>query len=257
MSKKHKESRPIIDDTREYVLWRRVSTKKQGKSELGLDAQLTYAKEFTRKEPLAVFTDVWSGQKLKECRGLWEAIDFCKANNAFLLIAKTDRFRNVEQACEVLRAVGSNNLKFCDLPECNEMVLKIMWAVWESQAKMGQINTKRAMDEIKKKIKSEGGFMTRDGRWCTHIGREKGCDVRDASAAGGMATAKNARDWRDRSPGYILAQKEFLLGTPRKKIIDKFNELHEQYPEVYCTRQGKPLSPGILSIWCSEFVQRN
>lgn len=256
MSKK-KESRPIIDDTREYVLWRRVSTKKQGKSELGLDAQLTYAKEFTRKEPLAVYTDVWSGQKLKECKSLWEAIDFCKENGCYLLIAKTDRFRNVEQACEVLRAVGSNNLKFCDLPECNEMVLKIMWAVWESQAKMGQINTKRAMDEIKMKLQKEGGFMTKAGTWCRHLGRDKGCDVREAGRKGCEAQVKKALEWRKRSPGYIFVQKELLAGTPRKQIIKEFNEMHEDYPEIYCTAQGKPLSKGVLSVWASEIIQRN
>ena len=257
MSKKEKQSKPLIEDTRPYVLWRRVSTKKQGKSELGLDAQLTYAREFTRKEPLEVFTDVWSGQKLEECKGLWEAIDFCKESGAFLLIAKTDRFRNVEQACRVLRAVGSNNLKFCDLPECNEMVLKIMWAVWESQAKMGQINTKRAMDEIKRKIETEGGFMTRDGRWCEHIGRSKGCDLSVAQRAGGAAMMRKAQAYRSKSAGYIFVSREVLKGTPRNKIIEQFNEMHEQYPDVFCTSQGKPLSKGILSRWVSEILQKN
>lgn len=252
-----KKTGPVIDDRRDYVLWRRVSTKEQGKSELGLDAQLTYAREFTKKEPVEVFTDVWSGQHLEECVNLWKAIDFCKENGYYLLIAKTDRFRNVEQACKVLRACGSNNLKFCDLPECNEMVLKIMWAVWESQAKMGQINTQRAMNELKMKLKRDGGFMTKSGTWCRHLGRDKGCDISEASRKGGEAMLKKAQDWRRRSPGYIFVEKALLAGTPRKQILKEFNEMHENYPEIYCTSQGKPLSKGVLSVWAAEIIKKN
>lgn len=142
--KKASKEEALIKDYRDYVLWRRVSTKEQGRSELGLDAQLTYALEFTKKNPVQVFTDVVSGTKLRECTNLWKAIDYCKEHGTYLLVAKTDRFRNVEEACEVLRKVGEENLRFCDLPNCNEMVLKMLWVVWEYQARMGQINTRLA-----------------------------------------------------------------------------------------------------------------
>lgn len=251
---KKKQETPTINDPRDYVLWIRVSTKKQGMSELGLDAQIAYAKAFTKKDPVKIFKDVYSGQKLSKCKSLWEAIDYCKENGTYLLIAKTDRFRNVEEACRVLRECGEGNLKFCDLPTFNEMILKIMWSVWESQAKMGQINTRLAMGEIKKQISTEGGYMTRDGKWKTHLGREKGCDVRDNALKGGQVMYEKAQEWRATSPGYIFVSRELLKGTPRKQIIEEFNELHKDHPDLYCSPKGGPLTQSRLSLWAREIL---
>ena len=257
MARKKETQAPLIQDSRDYVLWRRVSTKKQGKSELGLDAQLTYALEFTKKEPVAVFTDVVSGQKLRDCENLWKAIDYCKAYGTYLLIAKTDRFRNVEEACEVLREVGEGNLRFCDVPNCNEMVLKMLWVVWEYQAKMGQINTRLAMKELKRKITEEGGFMSKSGNYCTRLGRKPGCDISEAGEKGRQRQIQKAAEWRRRSPGYIFVARELLKGTPRAKILEEFNEMHKEYPELYCTPKGGPLTPSRLSLWAAEIIRHN
>lgn len=256
MARKKKDE-ALIQDSRDYVLWRRVSTKKQGKSELGLDAQLTYALEFTKKQPREIFTDVVSGQKLRDCTGLWKAIAYCKENGTYLLIAKTDRFRNVEEACEVLREVGEGNLRFCDVPNCNEMVLKMLWVVWEYQAKMGQINTRLAMKELKRKISEEGGFQSRSGNFCTRLGRKPGCDISEAAQKGRERLMQKAAEWKRRSPGYIFVSREILKGTPRAKIIAEFNEMHEQYPELYCTPKGGPLTKSRLSLWAAEILRHN
>ena len=91
MSKKKKVEIKTIEDRRGYILWRRVSTRMQGESFLGLEAQETIAKAFMGKDPVDVYTDVHTGTKLKECVGLWEAIKRCKENDLVLVIAKTDR----------------------------------------------------------------------------------------------------------------------------------------------------------------------
>ena len=114
---------------RPYVLWRRVSTKEQGNSGLGLEAQLTMAEYCMKEKPEAVFTDVYSGTKLNECTELWNAIRYCKEKGYLLVIAKTDRFRNVKEALEILDAVGEGNLNFCDLPTTDRMILTIIFAV--------------------------------------------------------------------------------------------------------------------------------
>ena len=115
MAKKKVEIR-TIEESRPYVLWRRVSTEEQGESGLGLEGQTTIAKMFMGKSPIAIYTDVFSGTKLKQCKGLWEAIALCREQNYVLVIAKTDRCRNVQEALEILDAIGERNLIFCDLP---------------------------------------------------------------------------------------------------------------------------------------------
>ena len=61
MVKKKKIEISPIQESRPYVLWRRVSTISQGESGLGLEAQITIAKTFLKKDPIKIFTDVYSG----------------------------------------------------------------------------------------------------------------------------------------------------------------------------------------------------
>lgn len=119
----------INDNNRPYVLWRRVSTKGQFESGLGLEAQTTIAEYFMHGSPIKTYTDVFSGTKLADCPELVKAIRYCKANNYLLVVAKTDRFRNVKEALAVLDDMGEGNVTFCDLPTTNRMVLTIMFAV--------------------------------------------------------------------------------------------------------------------------------
>lgn len=251
MSKKRSEIK-IIQETRPYVLWRRVSTQEQGESGLGLDAQLTIAKTFMGKDPIEVFTDVFSGTKLKQCKGLWDAIALCKKENYVLTIAKSDRCRNVNEALDILDAIGERNLIFCDLPTCDRFILTVMWAMWERQAVMGALNTKLALAERKKQIAEQGGFFSRSGRWTTHLGREKGADISGASIAGGKANADQAAEWRKESALYIWVENQIYKGRSRKDILAEAAELYEKNPEKYGTRAGRPLSKGILSFWVKE-----
>lgn len=250
-----------IRDRRDYVLWRRVSTKGQGDSGLGLDAQLGIAKMFTGRDPVRVFTDVYSGTKLLECVQLWAAVDYCKENDCLLVIAKTDRFRNVREALEVLDAVGEGNLSFCDMPLVNRMVLTIMFSVWESQAMMGRINTKMALDERKRQAEKAGGWVSRSGRWCTHLGAGKGEERSNGKAAASAAEkrTREAIEWRELSVGYNWVRRQLELGRKRAEIINEFNAYHdtEGMRESFSTRGGGKLSDALLSIWAKEMGFRS
>lgn len=248
--------KPIIDiipETRPYVLWRRVSTTKQGESGLGLAAQETIAKTFMGRDPVEVFTDVYSGTKLKQCIALWKAIEFCKENNYVLVIAKTDRFRSVQEALEVLDAVGQNRLIFCDLPTTDRFVLTILWAVWEKQAIIGRLNTKLALAERKKQIEENGGFFSKSGKWTTHLGREKGVELPEAHRAAGKAMMDKAAEWRSKSALYSWVRRQLGKRRSRKDIVAEARELYNDNPELYCTPGGTPLSEAILCKWVREF----
>lgn len=250
----HKRSKiSLIQESRPYVLWRRVSTKEQGKSELGLEAQLTIAKTFMGKDPIGIYTDVHSGTKLRQCEQLWNAIDFCKRNNYVLVIAKSDRCRNVQEALDILDAVGERNLIFCDVQTCDRFILTIMWAMWERQAIMGRINTRLALAERKRQIKENGGFVSKAGNWTTHLGARKGEDrAAGHHSAGAAAVRGAAKEWRENSPLYAWVAIQVAKRRPRNEIIAEAAELFRKSPRRYGTPQGCVLSKGQLSKWIRE-----
>lgn len=242
-----------VEDRRPYVLYRRVSTEGQGNSGLGLEAQEAIALANMQRDYVQMFTDVYSGTKLKECKALWEAIDLCKKNDYLLVVPSYDRFRNVQEALEVVDCIGERNILFCDLPSSDRFVLTIMFAVAEKQAAMIKLKTQLALDERKKQIERDGGFFSKSGNWCTHLGGKKGDDLSKARAAAAAVANKKSADWRDSSPLYSWAQIQYYKKRSRKEILEEAEKLFQKSPEIYCTRQGKMLTKGILSVWVREW----
>lgn len=247
--KKKKVEIQTIQESRPYVLWRRVSTKEQGRSELGLDAQATIAKIFMGKEPVQIFTDVFSGTKLKQCKGLWEAIALCKAENYCLVIAKSDRCRNVSEALEILDAIGERNLIFCDLPSCDRFILTVMFAMWERQAIMGRINTRVALAERKKQIEENGGFTSKSGHWRTRLGNKPGTCYAQAITAMAIRRTEKARAWKRNSPLYTWLTIQVLRDRTQDEILADAEALYEKNPEKYCTQTGNPLRRTTYLKW--------
>ena len=73
----------------EYVVYYRVSTERQGRSGLGLDAQRTMVTRFIQPTDTitAEFTEIESGKNDKRLE-LWKAISLVKKTKAKLLIPK-------------------------------------------------------------------------------------------------------------------------------------------------------------------------
>lgn len=245
-------------EKRPYVLWRRVSTEAQGKSELGLEAQLEIAKYFMGKEPTEMFTDIYSGTKLSQCTGLRQAIELCKQTGHLLVVAKSDRFRNLSEALEIFDemnpSIDDDNIRFCDIPTHDKYILSMMWGMWERQAIMGRINTKLALKVRKRQIKENGGFFSKSGRYCTHLGNKKGVDTSAACRAAGIVTSKAAEEWRSTSPLFLLVENMVRAGKTRKEILAETTKLYNAAPKVYCTRTGKPLTEALLSIWINKYI---
>lgn len=141
-------------EQKKFVSWRRVSTKTQGNSGLGLEAQKTTIEYFIKMNNgtiIADFEEVYTGKDLHGCTELKKAIELAKKEKAILIIAKTNRFRNVQEALEVLDDVGSDSLMFCDMPtNVDRFTLTLFFAIAEREALIISIQTKQALAEKKK-----------------------------------------------------------------------------------------------------------
>lgn len=139
-------------EARKFVSWRRCSTQKQGRSGLGLEAQLSIIKYFVgeaKGELIADFYEVYTGKNLHGCVELQKAMEYAKKNNATLVIAKSDRFRNLEQALEVYRLMDGN-IYFCDVPMAEDaatykFMLSLGWSLAEREAAITSLRTKQAL----------------------------------------------------------------------------------------------------------------
>src|SRR5208337_3309468 len=101
-----------------FVAYYRVSTDKQGKSGLGLDAQRAAVKARLNGGPwklVGEYTEVESGKRAKRPQ-LEAALAACKKHKAKLVVAKLDRLTRNVRFMLTLLASGVEVL-FCDLPE--------------------------------------------------------------------------------------------------------------------------------------------
>ena len=121
------------ENKRKFISWRRVSTKKQGKSGLGLEAQKDLINYFVNAENgilIEDYVEVYTGTDLSGCTELKKAMEHCKEIGATLIIAKTDRFRNTIEALQTYDDMNGN-IYFCDLPHTDKFTLTLFFALSE------------------------------------------------------------------------------------------------------------------------------
>lgn len=239
---------------RQFISWRRVSTAKQGRSKLGLEAQKTIIDHFVQIENgelIADYCEVYTGTELSGCTQLRKAIEQCKKSGATLIIAKTDRFRNTVEALKIFDDVGGN-IYFCDLPSTEKFMLTLFFALAEREALLVSIRTKAALGSIKNNIEKNGGHMSKSGRWIKCLGRGKGADMSAAYTQSAINSQKRAQEWKNSSPLYMWVENQVMRRRPRKEILEEAKLLYDKNPSVYCTRNGCPLSQPILSLWIKD-----
>ena len=139
---------------KQFVLYFRVSTRRQGDSGLGLDAQRrdinlfleTYAE--VPFEVLAEFTDVKSGRD-DERPELWKAIELAERTGATLVVAKLDR---VSRRVSFISAIMERKrLEFtvATMPYADKFQLHIYAALAEQEREFISLRTKQALAPMK------------------------------------------------------------------------------------------------------------
>jgi DNA invertase Pin-like site-specific DNA recombinase len=132
------------------VAYLRVSTRNQGVSGLGIDAQRAAVERYCRQAELELieeFLEIESG-RVSSRPVLRDAIDRAKGARALLVIARLDR---LSRSARFISELLESNLRFvaCDVPSANRLVLQILAAVAEDEARAASIRTKAAMAAAK------------------------------------------------------------------------------------------------------------
>jgi DNA invertase Pin-like site-specific DNA recombinase len=142
-----------------FISYLRVSTQRQGKSGLGLEAQRDAVANYLnggRWKLVQELIEVESG-KSKDRPKLVEALRLCRVYNATLLVAKIDRLaRNVAFVSTLMES----GVKFVavDLPQANELTVHIMASMAEYEAKAISARTKAALEAAKARGTRLGGL---------------------------------------------------------------------------------------------------
>lgn len=142
-----------------FVAYYRVSTKGQGSSGLGLEAQEAAVMRWLNGgewELLSSYTDVESGTRKGNNRPeLKKALQHCKRTGATLVIAKLDRLaRNVH----FVSGLMESGVEFVavDMPQANRLTIHIMAAMAEHEAEAISKRTKEALAAAKARGKVLG-----------------------------------------------------------------------------------------------------
>jgi DNA invertase Pin-like site-specific DNA recombinase len=139
-----------------YVAYYRVSTKRQGDSGLGLDAQREAVRQFVRDGDLiAQFEEIESGKR-SDRPALDAALRECRLRGATLVIAKLDR---LSRSVTFISKLMDDGVPFqaVDFPHANTLTVGIMASVAQFEREMISTRTKQALAAAKARGVRLGG----------------------------------------------------------------------------------------------------
>lgn len=134
------------------VSYLRVSTARQGRSGLGLDAQRSAIQGYTESKGAVLvreFVEVESG-KVNTRPKLAEALHLAKVTGSILVIAKLDR---LSRNAAFLLALRDSGVRFvaADMPDANELTVGIMALVAQQEREAISKRTKEALEAAKRR----------------------------------------------------------------------------------------------------------
>ena len=229
-----------------FVAYFRVSTARQGRSGLGLDAQRETVDAYLKSvngRLIDTFVEVESGSK-DDRPNLEAALSTCRVHNATLIIAKLDRLaRNVEFIARLMNA----GIEFIatDMPQANRLTVHIMAAMAEHEREMISARTKAALSQAKARGVKLGGDRgnihlhasrgaTNSSKARTAAANSRAIDLRpiviDAVKSGANSLAKIANTLNQR--GVPAPRGGPWSRGQIKLLIDRINTISEDAIEL-------------------------
>ena len=224
-----------------YIAYYRVSTQKQGKSGLGLQAQKNAVANYvgSNGEILSEFTEVESGTRKKKRVEIYKAIELAKKEKAILVVAKLDRLaRDVEFTSALFN--GGVEFVCCDNPTANKLTIQLLSVIAEHEATVIASRISDALKVKKEKIK-KGIFTNKDGSEMKPVNGQ----VRLGNPLGfgkfqklGVEKIKeNAKNNKANIQAMDIICSARKEGMTFQQIADKLNKLQ------YKTRRSKEFNP--------------
>jgi DNA invertase Pin-like site-specific DNA recombinase len=207
------------------IAYYRVSTARQGRTGLGLEAQRAAVAAHvahTSATLLAEFTEVETGTRKRHRPQLEQALSQARAVGALLVIAKFDR---LARDVRFLSALMDDDVKFraLDLPNANRFTLHVLAAVAEKEATDISERTKAALAAAKARGKRLGNPQN-----LTDYSRRRSIAARQAKAAERHRTVMPL----------VLAWEQ--LGWSLQRMADALTKLRVRLPRA---RDGEPARP--------------
>lgn len=214
---------------RRYVAYYRVSTARQGRSGLGLEAQQASVRDFLKQTGgtlQAEFREVLSGTDDHRPK-LVEALKHCRLTHSTLCIARLDRLSRNPAFLLTLQESGARFVA-CDMPDMNETVVGIMAVIAGTERRAISERTKAALAAAKRRGVKLGNPKLKPG---TKAGAGR------ASQAAQEAARRRAYELRD------------LIEDARRRGCESLREVAEHFNELgIATPRG--------GMWAAASVQR-
>lgn len=214
-------------------------------------------------ESLEVIEEHASGTIKHTERKLYGLLMRCQAGDTIYVSELSRLGRNMSDLFQIVTTASDRGIK---LVQCKDgsvienesiggkaLLFALSLAAEIEVANIRQ-RTNMGLQARKELLEKDGFFVSKSGKVCTKLGREKGCDTSAASAASAESKKQAARDWKERSAGYQWVKRQLQKGASRKQIIEEFNENRASGMEGFCTSTGAALSAGVLSKWASEIL---
>lgn len=166
-----------------YVAYFRVSTARQGRSGLGLDAQRDAVLAYLNGgnwHLKADYTEVESGGNDARPQ-LAKALAACRIYGATLIVAKLDRLSRDARFLMNLKAQGVRFV-IADMPEANELTVDLFSILAQHERRVISERTKAALAAAKKRGTQLGGHVERIGPAAARRGRAAAAKVRSERA---------------------------------------------------------------------------
>lgn len=217
-----------------YVAYLRQSTKKQEISGLGIEAQREIIQKFLGQEkPVAEYVETESGKKTDRPK-LAEALALCRKTKSTLIVAKLDRLsRNVAFTSKLLES--DVEIKFCDFPEANRLVLHIIASIAEYEAGLISQRTKQSL----KAKKARGIQLGKPENLTNNLDRA----IDNSKRAIQNKAKNNPNNKRAVAMLKVLVEQELSLSEMARRL----NE------EGFITSQGKKFTAWQVSVLIKRY----